>query len=48
MLEDEENYSRYEIDMETGELGEREALSYEQFKEIFEDVMGIEYGKKNA
>lgn len=43
MAEDGEYYSRYEIDIETGELKEREALSYEQFKEIFEDVMGMEY-----
>lgn len=45
MAEDGEYFSRYEIDIETGGQGEREALSYEEFKEIFEDVMGIEYIK---
>ena len=43
MAEDGEYYSRYVIDIETGEAEERETLSYEQFKEIFEDAMGIEY-----
>lgn len=43
MAEDGDYYSRYEIDIESGERREREALSYEQFKEIFEDIMGMEY-----
>lgn len=47
MAEDGEYFSRYEIDIETGEQGEREALSYEEFKEIFEDVMEIEYIRLN-
>lgn len=47
MLEDGEYYSFYEIDIETGNEGEREALSYGQFKELFEEIMGIEYIKCN-
>lgn len=47
MLEDGEYYSRYEIDPKTGESGEREVLSYEQFREIFKDVMGMEFVKLN-
>ncbi len=43
MAEDGYYYSRYEIDMESGEQKEREALTFEGFREIFEEVMGMEY-----
>lgn len=43
MAEDGCYYSRYERDIESGEWKEREALTFEQFKKIFEDVMGMEY-----
>lgn len=47
MAEDGEYFIRYEIDIELGERKGSDVLSYEQFKEIFEDVMGIEYIKYN-
>lgn len=43
IAEDGDYYYRYEIDKESGEWKERESLSYEQFNEIFEDVMGMDY-----
>lgn len=43
MAEDGVYYSRHEIDIESGEQKEREALTFEEFKEIFEEVMGMEY-----